>query len=243
VIYVTGDIHGNIKNFKRFDLKNFRAVKSMTKKDFVIVCGDFGAPWYPYGHVNSAWDKEVVNKFEEQPFTTLFVDGNHENFHNLNSLPEVEMFGDIVGKVSDSIFHLKRGRVYEINNKKILTMGGATSHDKLHRLATQSQYDFQIWWKEEEWTKEEQEICVENLRKYDGEVDYVITHTLPQSVLRTLTKRLGFRPDEDSVSLFFDRLIELNELKKFKKWYCGHFHCNERHYDFHILYEKVIKLI
>lgn len=243
MIFVTGDMHGNVKNIKRFDPLDFPAKKNLTKKDYVIVCGDFGGLFFPYDHERAESDRKFIQKLSEEPFTTLFVDGNHENFDNLNSLPRVEMFGDVVGKINDSIYHLRRGKIYNINKKKILTLGGACSIDKLHRLALQPQYDFKLWWEEEEWSEEEKESCVENLRKIDGKVDYVISHALPYSILKSVAKKLRLFPESDNVSSFFDRLLELEEIKEFKKWYCGHYHADAQHYQYHILYEKVRRLI
>lgn len=85
MIYITGDCH---REFGRFSTKNFPEQKEMTKDDFVIICGDFGG----------IWDKDKESKEEKyyldwlagKPFTTLFVDGNHENFDRLYSYPVVE---------------------------------------------------------------------------------------------------------------------------------------------------------
>ena len=62
-------------------------------------------------------------------FTTLFVDGNHENFDRLYSYPIIEWHGGKVHKINSSIFHLMRGEIYEIDNKKIFAFGGASCHD------------------------------------------------------------------------------------------------------------------
>ena len=42
MIYATGDTHGN---FERFRGEYFPEQTSMTKDDYVIVCGDFGGVW------------------------------------------------------------------------------------------------------------------------------------------------------------------------------------------------------
>ena len=41
-IYITGDTHGD---FRRFSADNFPEGKTLTKKDYVIICGDFGGIW------------------------------------------------------------------------------------------------------------------------------------------------------------------------------------------------------
>ena len=71
MIFMTGDCHGD---YRRFGSSIFKARKEMTKADYVMICGDFGLwkddaeQWY--------WLKWL----EAKPFTTLWVDGNHENY-------------------------------------------------------------------------------------------------------------------------------------------------------------------
>ncbi|WP_225683740.1 hypothetical protein [Paenibacillus polymyxa] len=45
MIYITGDIHGTISVNKRLNTRNFPQQKEMTKKDYVIIVGDFGLLW------------------------------------------------------------------------------------------------------------------------------------------------------------------------------------------------------
>ncbi|MEI3143544.1 MAG: metallophosphoesterase family protein [Oscillospiraceae bacterium] len=85
MIYITGDTHGG---FQRFGNNYFPQQKHMSREDYVIITGDFGRPsdagpkdWY--------W----LDWLSGKPFTTLFVDGNHENFDLLNALPEKEWHG------------------------------------------------------------------------------------------------------------------------------------------------------
>ena len=70
MIYVTGDCHGD---YRRFSTAVFPEQKQMNKDDFVIICGDFGY-----------WDESKEQKYwlkwlDSKPFTTLWVDGYHEN--------------------------------------------------------------------------------------------------------------------------------------------------------------------
>ena len=78
MIYITGDCHCN---FERFNTENFPEQKEMSKDDYVIICGDFGLVW-DNGGEDIWWRKWL----EQKPFTTLFVDGNHENFDLLYEL-------------------------------------------------------------------------------------------------------------------------------------------------------------
>ena len=79
-IYITGDTHGE---FQRFTTRNFSQLKGMNRDDYIIITGDFGGVW-----AGEQVDRHDLDLLEDKPFTTLFVDGNHENFDLLNTYPE-----------------------------------------------------------------------------------------------------------------------------------------------------------
>ena len=85
MIYITGDTHGG---FQRLTTDNFPQQKQMGRNDYVIICGDFGGVWD-----GSPREAYWLDWLEEKPFTTLFADGNHENFTMLNDLPQKEWHG------------------------------------------------------------------------------------------------------------------------------------------------------
>lgn len=99
----------------------------MTKEDCVIICGDFGGIWN-YGFENQK-EAEALDWLDSRPFTTLFVCGNHENFDRLYEYPVEEWHGGKVHKIRDSVLHMMRGQVFEIDDRKIFSFGGASSHD------------------------------------------------------------------------------------------------------------------
>ena len=109
MIYVTGDTHGD---FTRFDPAIFPEQAEMTKDDYVIICGDFGGVWNTDPH--NSKENESLDWLESCPFTTLFVDGNHENFDLLNSYPVTEWNGGTVHVIRKNIIHLMRGQVFDI---------------------------------------------------------------------------------------------------------------------------------
>lgn len=115
MIIITGDCHGEFKeHFSLFD----KTHKGMfTKNDYMIVCGDFGI-WDQYTY-------EELKYIEELPWTTLFIDGNHENYDILDNMEEIDWHGGKVHKFSDSIIHLMRGHVFDIDNRKVFAFGGA----------------------------------------------------------------------------------------------------------------------
>ena len=86
----------------------------MTKDDYVIICGDFGGVWT---------FEEELDWLNNKNFTTLFVDGNHENYTRLYDYPVEEWHGGKVHKIRDSVLHLIRGEIFDIDNKKIFAFG------------------------------------------------------------------------------------------------------------------------
>ena len=122
MIYITGDCHSD---FVRFNKENFPEQTAMTKDDYVIICGDFGGVW----DVKEESKRETwwMDWLEGRPFTTLFVDGNHENFDRLYEYPVEVWKGGKVHKIRPSVIHLMRGQVYQIEGKKIFTFCGAST--------------------------------------------------------------------------------------------------------------------
>ena len=124
MIFVTGDCHSE---FKKLSTASFPVQKEMTKKDIVIVCGDFGAVW---DAGMSPTEKYWLDWLDEKPFTTVFVDGNHENFDRLNSEFEtVDFHGGKAHKINESVYHLMRGEIFDFEGKSFFVFGGASSHD------------------------------------------------------------------------------------------------------------------
>ena len=121
MIFVTGDCHGD---FCRFSHALFPEGRHMTKDDYVIICGDFGY-WLKSNRMN-----EVLDKMDNKPWTTLFVDGNHENFDGLYQEPVELWHGGKIHRVRDSVIHLCRGQYFtDIDGRSIFAFGGASSYD------------------------------------------------------------------------------------------------------------------
>ena len=105
MIFVTGDCHAD---YRKFTIENFPMQKELSKEDYVIICGDFGGVWSK--DTESKEEKWWMNWLEDKPYTTLFVDGNHENFDRLYSYPVEEWHGGKVHKIRPSVIHLMRGQ-------------------------------------------------------------------------------------------------------------------------------------
>ncbi len=208
MIYITGDTHALIDYDK---IPAFLAWNpELTKRDYVIVAGDFA------GVTREEELSRIVSLYDALPITVLFVDGNHENFDLLDKVPTTRMFGGEVGRLSDSVYHLKRGELYEIEGKRIFTFGGGTSIDKAYRREGFS------WWAREIPNDGEVERARQILTDNRGRIDCVVTHSCPTSVLTALAgvcysvKLQKFRDNE--------MLEELMHLADFDKWYFGHYH-------------------
>lgn len=119
MIYITGDIHGSISVASRFNSRNFPEGRALTKQDYVIIVGDFGLLW-----ADDAEDRFWLKWLTEKPWTTLFIDGNHENFDLLESYPVSEWNGGQVHHITPSIIHLMRGQVFEIGGKSFSPLAG-----------------------------------------------------------------------------------------------------------------------
>lgn len=241
--YVTGDTHLPI-DISKLNRKRFPEQKQLTKDDNVIICGDFGLVWSnEQDKSEKYWEKWLNSK----RFTTLFVDGNHENHYKLCSgviAPDVvdsdgnyvhesgyaieKKFGGYVGKISDSIYHLRRGEIYTINGKKYFVMGGAYSVDKANRT------EGSTWWREEQANNREFYYGLDNLVANGNKVDYILGHTAPLSIVSNYFNLYG---KYDSTTQYFDSVIESVEFEKF---YCGHWHEDIEHGKYRFLYQDVV---
>ena len=123
-LYVKGDIHGNPSSFSS---SAFPEGKTLTREDYVLILGDFGMVWNYKGE--TANESYWLDWLEDKPWTTLFIDGNHENFDRLDALPQADWHGGKVSYIRPHILHLKRGYVFDIDGCKCFCMGGASSHD------------------------------------------------------------------------------------------------------------------
>ena len=227
MIYVTGDKHGG-HSMGLLGSKHFPESKDLTKDDYVIIAGDFGIPW-----INDGEDRYWMKWLKEKPFTTLFVDGNHENHDYLDSLPVEEWNGGKIHKLNDSIYHLMRGQVFTIDGKSIFTFGGAKSMDKHLRVEGRS------WWAREMPSYAEYEEGLANLEAVGNKVDYIITHTCSTVFLHEISHYCIWKATPDAVN---DYLWEIEKKVEYKNWFIGHFHEDEVFDKRILVYSKLIKL-
>ncbi|MBQ9057980.1 MAG: metallophosphoesterase [Atopobiaceae bacterium] len=227
-IYVTGDLHGSAQ-IHRFSTKNFPLGTTLTKDDYIIVVGDFGLVW-----CDSAEELWWRDWLENRPWTTLFIDGNHENHAALAEFPERRWNGGRIHELSPSVLHLMRGQVFELDGQRIFTMGGATSIDRKARVEGVS------WWKEELPTQAELEEAHVSLDACDWKVDYVLTHCCASSLLRRVYPDGNIWQGPDELT---DWLDILEHHLSFKLWYFGHHHKDMALEPAHrLIYHDIVRL-
>lgn len=232
-IFITGDTHGSI-DIHKLNKKNFPQGKELTKDDYVIICGDFGFVW---GGISSREDKWWQNWLNMQPWTTLFVDGNHENFDLLNSYSVEEWNGGRIHKINESIFHLMRGEIFNIGEYTFFAFGGGFSHDIYRRKEGIS------WWQNEMPIQEEIDNALNNLTKHHNQVDFILTHEAPQELQGLLGYcRENMTPYDTKYQNLSKFLQYLKENVEYREWFLGHYHIDRHIESYHIMYDDVIEL-
>lgn len=250
MIYITGDCH---RNFERFNRSIFPEQKEMTKNDYVIVCGDFGGVWNK--EKENTEETMLLDWLDCKSFTTLFVDGNHENFDRLYDYPVEKWHGGKVHKIRPSVIHLMRGQVFDIDGRSIFTFGGASSHDidggilepddqdykKKKKELDQGWRPYRInhvsWWKQELPSEEEMEEGRKNLALHHNTVDFIVTHCCSSSTQAMLGGSL-YKPDIETT--YFE---EIKQNTKYIKWFFGHYHDNRNvSAEEILLYEQIIRI-
>ena len=211
------------------------------------------------------WSRDGENKkekywldwLENKSFTTVFVDGNHDNIPRLDSYPIKEWNGGLVNEIRPHVLRLRRGEVFTIEEKKFFAFGGASSHDisdgildyedkdwkdKAKALEKQGKYMYRVkglsWWEEELPSQDEMDNGFINLQKENNKVDYVITHSPSASVIALLGHGLY---EQDILTQYLE---EIRQLTEYKRWFMGHMHVNKAINDKDILlYEQIIRIL
>ncbi len=205
MIYFTGDTHGELAKFKT------ASAKKLKKGDTLIICGDFGFVWNE--------SKEELNNIKwlsKRKYQILFVEGAHENFELLDKFPKVDFCGGKARKISENIYQLMRGEIFEIEGKRIFSFGGGDD-ENLDVLDFKECETFSRLPDEHEC-----EHARENLKKFEHAVDFIVTYDAGFKIR-------GFLEMESNC--FNNLHAFLNEVStscKFNKWFFGCFHLDKR---------------
>ena len=207
MVYVTGDLHGDVNRFKT------PAAKKLGKGDTLLVCGDFGFLWD-----GSKIEQKFLQKLGEKKFNICFVDGCHENFDLLSTYEVSEWNGGKVQHIIGNVYHLMRGQVFEIEGLRIFTMGGGESPDMEIRMENDN------WSPAESPTQQELLEGAANIGRYDNAVDIVITHEPSAKVKEFLQMKSTNKQRVTLLNTYFE---ELAGAVDFKKWYFGSLHLDK----------------
>lgn len=220
MIYVTGDTHGDISRFKS---KGFHKLK---KDDYIIVCGDFGFVWD-----GSKNEMSNIRWLSKRKYKILFVEGAHENFEMLNKYPTVDFMGGRARQISENIYQLMRGEIYEIDGKRIFAFGGGDD-EELELSDIHECIDFQRLPTEIECAAARQK-----LESVEDSIDYIVTYDVGLK-LRSLLKMES--------NCFNNLHAFLNEVAlkcKFKTWFFGCFHMDKRIPPiYHAVYKNIYEI-
>ncbi|MBR1828939.1 MAG: metallophosphatase [Atopobiaceae bacterium] len=237
--YVTGDIHGSFDIGKLLP-DRWPVGQELRRCDYLFICGDFGLVWNENPPIE---DRYFLGWLNDQPWTTLFIDGNHENHDLLDSFPVSQWHG---GKVHvlpgyPNLIHLMRGQLFDMGKDGLwFTMGGAWTRDSAFRIAGNG------WWPRELPSDEEYAEARANLDSVGWSVDYVFTHECPRS--RRPYAMYDWYCEEfdpaDKLSLFLDEVDERIDHTRLKRWYSGHYHADITLGDVEhaMLYRQIVPL-
>ena len=225
MVYLTGDIHGPL-SVAKFSSRAWPEGKELTRDDYVIILGDFGLVWD-----DSMECRYWLKWLESKPWTTLFIDGNHENHDALDAMDAEERFGGKVHVIPGHphVIHLMRGYVFDLPLSKTevvsaLAMGGARSTDRMSRIEG---FD---WWAREMPSEEEYDRCTASLQARDWRVDYVLTHELPADLRMHALDWRSFAElssGADRLSSYLQWTYDNLNKGALRRWYAGHYHVDK----------------
>lgn len=222
MIYLTSDIHGHIRlPYLKGLLQNI----PLQKDDYLIILGDAGIVWSKTEHI------EVREFYNSLPNTTLFLDGNHENFDLLEQYEAQNFLGGKAQKISDKIYRLMRGYVFLFNNTRAFVFGGGFSAKKLDGTSPI------FVWDQEMPNEQEYERGITNLKQCGNHVDYVFTHVAPTSVAERIGANLVSQ--ERILNDYFEAIKDAIE---YRKWYFGHYHLDKDVGKFTAVYNRILTL-
>jgi len=204
MIYVTGDLHGDINRFKSKEMRKLR------KNDYLIVCGDFGFFWN-----GAAREKRQLKWIGKRPYHVLFLEGTHDNLDLLEEYPLVKWQGGEVHEISGRLRHLCRGSVFDIEEQALFVFGGGASEDLDVRQEHVS------WWSRELPSPEEIKSAWANLEKRRSKVDYIFTHQGSRRIRQFLSM------DKSGAGVLDIFLDKVRESCSYTRWFFGGVHLDK----------------
>lgn len=199
MIYVTGDLHGELNRFKQ------KKIKRLKKDDTLIICGDFG-----FIYDEDKREEKALKWLSKRKYNILFVDGAHDKVELLEKYELCDFGGAKARRINDRVYMLLRGNVYTIEDKKIFAFGSglSESYNIISDIMSSDAGSLP--------TTEETENGIKNLAEVDNTVDYIVSYDAPVSA-----KTYIGEANNNGLNLYFE---EIYKLANFKCWYFGRYH-------------------
>lgn len=221
LLHIFGDTHGPDEIFK-INPKRFLN-RDITKDDAIVVCGDFGFPFFPTDRIpvddlktldmpqhciKSARAYQMYTDWMKSfPCNILFIDGNHDNHTFWAEQPTERWNGGMIQRLPEApnVIHLMRGEYYTIDGMTVWCMGGAESIDKAYRT------EGVTWWREEVPSQKKMWHGLDTLDEHGSKVDIILTHMLPQMLMPIYFRDISPIHDPTGVCLISGSLAQSAE--------------------------------
>ena len=231
MLILKGDIHGDLSCFDFYE-------GEMTKDDIIVVLGDCVLMWPGYEQQTI----DNLNRIYNDPYTVIFMFGNHDNYDWAEELPKSNKFGGVVRPIV--IGGVEYPRRYVVDNTTILDLCGehclliphADSHDvdggifdeddiegieEARRVFKHFRIKHQTWWEQEKLNIPKTDAF---LTLHKGEhFDAILSHDCPAEFCYC-GRADGAKYEPTEAEEYLD---ELRKRLDFDVWAHGHMH-----YDF-----------
>jgi calcineurin-like phosphoesterase family protein len=160
-VMFVGDTHMATREITRINI-----LAREHEVDKIIQVGDFG---YTFA-------SEFLNEIAgSNPIPWYFIRGNHDSTEWIKQAANVkDMWSGPTVQVSDNLFWIPDGSVLKLGHTWCAFVGGAASIDREYRQ------DYVSWWPDEE----PHPNCLDRLRDKGKIVDFLISHDLPESLVK-----------------------------------------------------------
>ena len=200
-LHIIGDIHGDFWTLKRL-------LQDIPKNEPVIQVGDLGI----WPATAARWKSCAIDR------DVHFIDGNHDY------IPWLDADSKELIEIWPHAIYVPRGHVVEFDVGKVLFLGGSKSVDRAFRRKDSTDHG---WFEAEQLTLNQATRALARVTA-DGPIDYMITHTPPDSVIRKNFSEEGLKAFGINPKTWVDESARLVE----KVWqalgmpqlYCGHMH-------------------
>ena len=223
MVYLTGDIHGNVRDALWLIQKH-----QLTPSDILVLLGDVGLNYYG----NEQGDKKRKQLLDSAGIPILCIHGNHEERpFNIQSYGKITWHGGTVyvEEKFPNLLFAKDGEVYDLEGHSAIVVGGAYSVDKFYRLRNGMN-----WFPDEQPSAEIKLQVEQQLSKHNWKMEIVLSHTCPQKYVPTEAFMPGL--DQSLVDHSTEEWLDYLEDKlDYAAWFCGHWHIDKRIDKMHFL--------